>query len=600
MCAVDDDTGASAAAGHVHELIERSALTLLRERGPLRTEEIADALVAAGLGEFDDLAEAVEFIDDPAFGLLADGRNVALDVLFEGRTLTHRLTARERAMGVIRVDPDLSALELLVADGDKDVPMTMHDGRVMLVVGPAAVRGAELVGLTCAHGKVSFVKDVPVQPVPGLAERIDAIVGTGCLSLDTVVCQLMADDPELFTTPAPPLHDALAGFARRDGMLARAGFDFDTHRREQRIGDVSQAYDVDRDTADSIVGVVDALDGGQADARAVGTEAAAFGLLDQLRWHAMTHEQDPAPVLHRAAQLVAESGGRRVQHTAFWLAAHAAQSAGNVLEAEQLFEQAVAANDRFVPALLDLARYASDRGDASRAASLLTRVPDGDLEPLYSVVAQYLSPDGPAPGRNDPCWCGSGRKYKACHLGRVELSLARRLPWVYEKAVRYLQDDDVIAILLELGVIRFPDRTSTEALIEAVVADRTVVDVTLFEGELLAEFLDERGPLLPADERELLGSWVPARHSVYEVLSVSAGVGCVLADAISGARFELADPDLAAQLTEGEHVWALLVPVADTPQLLNPPVKVTAAQRELLLDADLTPPEILTALGPHR
>ncbi len=21
-----------------------------------------------------------------------------------------------------------------------------------------------------------------------------------------------------------------------------------------------------------------------------------------------------------------------------------------------------------------------------------------------------------APGRNEPCWCGSGRKYKTCHL----------------------------------------------------------------------------------------------------------------------------------------------------------------------------------------
>jgi hypothetical protein len=22
----------------------------------------------------------------------------------------------------------------------------------------------------------------------------------------------------------------------------------------------------------------------------------------------------------------------------------------------------------------------------------------------------------PKPGRNEPCWCGSGRKYKKCHL----------------------------------------------------------------------------------------------------------------------------------------------------------------------------------------
>ena len=21
----------------------------------------------------------------------------------------------------------------------------------------------------------------------------------------------------------------------------------------------------------------------------------------------------------------------------------------------------------------------------------------------------------PVPGRNDPCWCGSGKKYKKCH-----------------------------------------------------------------------------------------------------------------------------------------------------------------------------------------
>ena len=27
-----------------------------------------------------------------------------------------------------------------------------------------------------------------------------------------------------------------------------------------------------------------------------------------------------------------------------------------------------------------------------------------------------VSQDGPRPGRNEPCWCGSGQKYKRCHL----------------------------------------------------------------------------------------------------------------------------------------------------------------------------------------
>jgi len=29
-------------------------------------------------------------------------------------------------------------------------------------------------------------------------------------------------------------------------------------------------------------------------------------------------------------------------------------------------------------------------------------------------------PPSVAPGRNDPCWCGSGRKYKKCHLPEEE------------------------------------------------------------------------------------------------------------------------------------------------------------------------------------
>lgn len=31
-------------------------------------------------------------------------------------------------------------------------------------------------------------------------------------------------------------------------------------------------------------------------------------------------------------------------------------------------------------------------------------------------------PEAPRPlvGRNDPCWCGSGRKYKKCHLDEDE------------------------------------------------------------------------------------------------------------------------------------------------------------------------------------
>lgn len=41
---------------------------------------------------------------------------------------------------------------------------------------------------------------------------------------------------------------------------------------------------------------------------------------------------------------------------------------------------------------------------------------------LFGTIAKAFGIEtnavpGTVPGRNDPCWCGSGDKYKRCHLG---------------------------------------------------------------------------------------------------------------------------------------------------------------------------------------
>jgi hypothetical protein len=47
---------------------------------------------------------------------------------------------------------------------------------------------------------------------------------------------------------------------------------------------------------------------------------------------------------------------------------------------------------------------------------------DGRSEPLTSLppamATATIRKTGPAVGRNEPCWCGSGKKYKKCHLGK--------------------------------------------------------------------------------------------------------------------------------------------------------------------------------------
>jgi uncharacterized protein YecA (UPF0149 family) len=33
------------------------------------------------------------------------------------------------------------------------------------------------------------------------------------------------------------------------------------------------------------------------------------------------------------------------------------------------------------------------------------------------------------PGRNEPCWCGSGKKYKKCHFLEDEKAAAKACSW---------------------------------------------------------------------------------------------------------------------------------------------------------------------------
>ncbi len=48
---------------------------------------------------------------------------------------------------------------------------------------------------------------------------------------------------------------------------------------------------------------------------------------------------------------------------------------------------------------------------------------------IDSIVSYFTGSDEeeiPKLGRNDPCWCGSGKKYKRCHLEKDEKKRSRQ------------------------------------------------------------------------------------------------------------------------------------------------------------------------------
>jgi uncharacterized protein YecA (UPF0149 family) len=63
--------------------------------------------------------------------------------------------------------------------------------------------------------------------------------------------------------------------------------------------------------------------------------------------------------------------------------------------------------DKQAPLLAELAKLKPKEIWSHAARSKLTSLPQPDTP---------SAPQVQKPKRNDPCWCGSGKKYKQCHL----------------------------------------------------------------------------------------------------------------------------------------------------------------------------------------
>ena len=148
-------------------------------------------------------------------------------------------------------------------------------------------------------------------------------------------------------------------------------------------------------------------------------------------------------------------------------------------------------------------------------------------------------------GLDDLGACGSGAKYRRC-CERTGGPVADRRDGVFDKISMYLS--------------RPLQRAALMPLVEARAGDPVVFDVALFEDEWLEDFPDERGSLLPADEPELVGSWVGAPRSLYDIVEVTPGEGFEPLDLRSRGRVTVRERAGSTPLSRGEAIFARVVP----------------------------------------
>ena len=263
----------------------------------------------------------------------------------------------------------------------------------------------------------------------------------------------------------------------------------------------------------------------------------------------------PFAVLARRVALA--SRDRVVRSNAWWLYAQALEFLdADGVDTERALRRALEAAGDHVPAASDLAWHLDDRGRAGAALGLL--VEHGlDDSGWAEALRGWAAPGPMSAGRNDPCPCGSGRKHKVCCATTNGWHLEARMDWVLQKLLRFASRP------VRAGEVDETAARAGMASRDALPEDLAVASMCLFDGGLVAEFCDRRGPLLPADELDLLRGWEDAVAAAYEVVEVEPGRSMVLLDLTTGERHEVIERTASRDAQLGDVVLTWLVPYPD-------------------------------------
>lgn len=165
-------------------------------------------------------------------------------------------------------------------------------------------------------------------------------------------------------------------------------------------------------------------------------------------------------------------------------------------------------------------------------------------------------------GRNDPCPCGSGRKYKRCHL---DADAARDAPAGAPAPVHEL-DRSLVEGMLRYARRRFGEewlrggRDIVDAGEDAaLLAPWSIYHVRVRDRTVAEWFLDEQGERLAPAERSWIRAQAAAWLSVWEVRAVDPGASLGLEDLLTGQRRSVHAASASAMLVARDSVLGRVV-----------------------------------------
>jgi hypothetical protein len=599
----------------------------------LAPEVLVERLGAAGLDLGTDPESRVRaaLVDDTRFSELYDERWFFVPAILEGTTWTTSVPTPPPADECLSADPDLAMLSWWALD--QPIPIAGDPGGVLVseelddgldaLAGPPgwlAPFAGSTVSVTIVDEQVRLAvadrvptpTDEQIEAVRAAFDRIalrdtlsGALLDEPDVDLAWAVLEpllseaVVADRVAFVAAPIPPVDDLLAAadLQRRGPTIADAEMDwaaYDRRSRRQRLATIHHLSDDDVDAVEILLGASYGVEGdveepfGPPDDEVVAATLLAVVLTEQPVARAFVGEHasrgtDPE-VLADFARLLLERVADEVAVGARWVLARSLDLLGDATGAQAELELAVAADPDFEPAVRSLVGFRSDRGDAAGAFALLRTLDFDEDDPLLLEVGPYaLARPRATVGRNAPCPCGSGRKYKVCHLGREQHPLIERGPWLYAKARRYLHDGRYRALGAELAAT-ISQTSGRAGMMLRLLESEIVDDLALSEGGVFEAFLAERDALLPDDEALLAARWALVPRSVFEIEAV-ADDELALRDLRSGDHITVTNTNADDSSRPGMLLLGRPLPVDDTWRAFSGFVAVPDALRDVLLDA---------------
>ncbi|WP_182359800.1 SEC-C metal-binding domain-containing protein [Tomitella gaofuii] len=606
------------------------AVELLREHEPITGAEWIELLVGAGWRRSDAKAY-VHNPPEPYVVEFADGRTVVMDRIADSMVVTRRVTDAEIAADILADGPDLVALTILRPNAPVELPVlgdyavfeergaeelaeSIEAGLILEPGTLARYRPGDLVGVCIGEDGAVSVEPVPTPAEVDLRPVFDAAVAPGeSVYVDDILHQ-QTWDHGLLCTPTLPVSELVenAGYVLDNGHLARSHADLESSRRELREsmlagegpdGGVglrllmfSRMASAEREEAmrAALVRNPQAFDGLDDYDEVIDMLA----MIDQSVLHAAAEEDDPdadreygaLPAdavrlysgLRETGVLVARFAPTYSRPAALYLASAAASRLKDVAGAESLLRDAYAADETWLLSVHDLFAFALIRSDYEQALSFLRLLPDPEENPLIPFLQDILAQASPEPGRNDPCWCGSGRKYKKCHRGTPRVSPKQRNQLLQTKAFAFARMSQFGVVIDALEEMRAESVGAQAA--PQMAGDPLAADVALIEGRLLEVFLDYCGPLLTDEDTMLVAQWMLVERSVYEVLESRPGEGFTLRDARTGERVEVTERAGSRQISSGMFLCVRVVPEGDENVIYGGIETIDPALRGELID----------------